>query len=319
MMVQASHHQDHLGSKEGLGSNSTLKSGTTASSEGNIELDECDLGWSEHIGAGHTCDVFKGTFRGQEVAIKHFKYGFGGGQFMSESLVREVSVMCLITHPNIVMLHGVITRSCPAKIVMEFCSGGTLFELVHRRKDLKPTFSQVILMCLHIARAMHYLHTLDPVVIHRDLKSLNILLDQPLEGPRDQPLLKVADFGLARILDTNEGDSLTLGVGTNQWMAPEVMTGSSYDGKVDVYSFAVVTYEMTCQKIPFLHETPEALRRLIVAGERPDLSIMPGHYPKAMRELVSDCWATAPSERPAFQDIVETARVMWEGRGIVSL
>merc|ERR1712080_99106 len=100
-------------------------------------------------------------------------------------------------------------------------------------------------------------------VVHRDLKSLNLLLASKVEG-QDMPCTKISDFGLARPLPADAVMSsasesspveqslgmMTGGVGTYHWMAPEILTGRSYDERVDVYSYGVVLYELLCRRIP---------------------------------------------------------------------
>jgi serine/threonine protein kinase len=281
------------------------------------ELSTFELDWGEHIGAGHTCDVFRGHYSGKEVAIKQFRAN--KGNVHDESLAREIAVMCLVRHPNIVLLYGVITTEPPLQIIMEYCHGGSCFELLHQQRKIKPTWSQMLKMCLHVAVAMDYLHRFNPCIIHRDLKSLNILLDQPLIDARSAPITKVADFGLARMLDNQSAEPLTLGVGTNQWMAPEIVCGSRYDEKVDVYSFAMVLYEITCKKIPFLNEQPMELRRLVLAGKRPDLSHMASQCPGCIRELIQVCWAGNARKRPPFKEVCQVINSARTQSVIVSL
>ncbi|GMF36269.1 unnamed protein product [Phytophthora lilii] len=96
-------------------------------------------------------------------------------------------------------------------------------------------------IALHVAHALTYLHSLEPPVIHRDLKSRNILLNQMHEA-------KLTDFGISRErLDR----TMTAGVGTSLWMAPEVMTGEKYDDKADMFSFGVVLSELDVHTLPY--------------------------------------------------------------------
>lgn len=275
-----------------------------------------DLEFLEHVGAGHTCEVYRGKCRGTEVAIKQLimpKHKM----VTEETLAREVAIMVLVRHPNIVTFFGIVTQVSPLWIIMEYCAGGTAFELLHRTREVEPTWGQMLKMCLHVAVAMVYLHKFTPCIIHRDLKSLNILLDQPVTGPRDTVLAKVADFGLARVMDTAE--PLTLGVGTNKWMAPEMLASHPYDEKVDVYSFAMVLYEITCRKIPFAKCDPMELKRLVLGGARPDLSEMAAECPENMRELITSCWASNPKDRPTFANIVNIINGMGTQTVVVSL
>ncbi|ETL25821.1 TKL protein kinase [Phytophthora nicotianae] len=100
-------------------------------------------------------------------------------------------------------------------------------------------------IALHIAHALTYLHSLSPVVIHRDLKSRNILLTTDLDA-------KLTDFGVSR---ERADHTMTAGVGTSLWMAPEVLMGERYDDKADIFSFGVVLSELDLQVLPYAHAT----------------------------------------------------------------
>lgn len=302
-----------VGSKGCFESAGSLDSTASLCPELNIQ----ELEWLEPVGSGHTCEVFRGMYRDTQVAIKHLVAVGGSAGIKDESLAREIAIMCLVRHPNIVSLHGVVIAQSPLKIVMEYCTGGSLFELLHQQTGFQPTWSQKLKMSLHVAGAMNYLHHFDPCIIHRDLKSLNILVEHRITGPLDVPCMKVADFGLARMLDSAE--PLTLGVGTNRWMAPEILCTQTYDEKVDVYSYAMVLYELTCRKVPFQGTEACDIKQLVLAGARPDLADMSSECPSNMRELIDVCWAGKPRRRPTFEDIVETMRNMSNQSVVVSL
>merc|ERR1719456_1750376 len=106
---------------------------------------------------------------------------------------------------------------------------------------------------------MDYLHKHRPMIIHRDLKSLNLLLQETVGSPSDTPTVKVSDFGLAKMRDEDAEGSwgkMTATAGTFHWMAPEVHTGK-YDEKADVYSFAMVLFEIAGREVPFEELEPE--------------------------------------------------------------
>merc|ERR1719198_501572 len=94
------------------------------------------------------------------------------------------------------------------------------------------------------------------MIIHRDLKSLNLLLLKRVERQQDVPVVKVSDFGLSRMQDSAydfdwKKITMTNAAGTFHWMAPEVFTGTRYDEKVDVYSYAMLLFEVICREMPF--------------------------------------------------------------------
>uniref|UniRef100_A0A7S2PV19 Protein kinase domain-containing protein n=1 Tax=Zooxanthella nutricula TaxID=1333877 RepID=A0A7S2PV19_9DINO len=165
-------------------------------------------------------------------------------------------------------------------------------------------------MCLDIAGAMNYLHSFTPQIIHRDLKSLNLLLAQAVTRTADMPLVKVSDFGLARMKDADPGsewDKMTKEAGTCHWMAPEVPTGR-YTEKVDIFSYAMVLFEIMCREIPFEEVEGKDAVRLVVSGERPDMEAVPPDRPQKLEDLMVACWAQRPQDRPSFAEISDVLK-----------
>ena len=110
---------------------------------------------------------------------------------------REINTLVQLKHVNLVRFEG----ACVDKnlcIITEFCSGRTLFELLHQQRHIKLSRQQKFKLIRDMSYAMLYLHTTNPPVIHRDLKSLNLLLLNEIKGPNDLPMLKITDFGLAK-------------------------------------------------------------------------------------------------------------------------
>merc|ERR1719379_2672018 len=163
---------------------------------------------------------------------------------------------------------GVSSIQRPFRIITEFCSGGCCFELLHNMEDIELSWRQKTKMCRDVAQAMQYLHSFNPQIVHRDLKSLNLLLQTPVICEEDVPVVKVSDFGLSRMKDqTDEWGKMTNAAGTCHWMAPEVFMGTSYDEKVDIYSYAMILFEIICREIPFEEEEPASVGRLVVNGQ----------------------------------------------------
>merc|ERR1712130_675889 len=146
----------------------------------------------------------------------------------------------------------------------------------------------------------------NPQIIHRDLKSLNLLLAARVSTSIDVPLVKVADFGFARFMEADtEWEKMTQSVGTRHWQAPEISSGV-YDERVDVYSFAMVLFEIVCRQVPFHSVPPEMVPQIVAYGTRPDLSLVPLACPKELVNLMKVCWSPDASERPSFTKICET-------------
>jgi mitogen-activated protein kinase kinase kinase 9 len=110
-------------------------------------------------------------------------------------------------------------------------------------------------MALDIAKGMFFMHSLKPPLLHRDLKSLNLLLSEKVEGPNDYVNVKIADFGLARRMGA-EGMMMTGRAGTFNWMAPETHDGLDYNEKADVYSYGIVIWEILAREPPFGNLAP---------------------------------------------------------------
>lgn len=275
------------------------------------EVNPADIELFELVGSGCTAEVYRGSLHGQEVAVKQIDMKcFNKSQISvkeQRAFDREVAIMPKINHENLVRFLGVASLQIPFRIITEFCAGGCCFELIHQQPDIELEWAQQYKMCTDVASAMYYLHKFNPQIIHRDLKSLNLLLARPVTNGKDVPLVKVSDFGLSRMKDSapdSEWGKMTIAAGTCHWMAPEVFTGSTYDEKVDVYSYGMILFEIVCREIPFEDEEAAAVGRLTVQGERPDLEAVPPDCPEGLQNLMISCWDHEPSKRPPFDEIV---------------
>lgn len=273
------------------------------------EVDPAELQLLEKVGTGCTAEVFRGLWNGQQVAIKQIDWNKSRmGVKEQRAFDREVQIMPKINHCNLVKMLGVASQQRPFRIITEFCAGGCCFELLHNCDHIELSWTQKLKMCVDVGSAMQYLHHFNPQIIHRDLKSLNLLLSTPILSELDVPFVKVSDFGLSRMKDRapeSDWGKMTMAAGTCHWMAPEVFTGTCYDEKVDVYSYAMILFEILCREIPFEEEEPANVGRLTVQGERPDLEAVPPDCPELLRDLMIGCWAHDPRKRPHFDEIME--------------
>lgn len=199
---------------------------------------------------------------------------------------------------------GAVTQHAPLRLVAEFCEGGTVFDLVHNRPDVDLTMKQKLKILTDLAKGLNYLHAAKPPIIHRDVKSLNVLLSERVEDEFDMPIGKLADFGMGKIKATATQD-MTANAGTYHWMAPEALGGKTYDEKVDCYSFAIVMYEVLFRRIPFLETKLDAMGIAIAVskGKRPE--IPPDVVAPELVKLMMDAWAQNPAERPPMGVILE--------------
>lgn len=149
-----------------------------------------------------------------------------------------------------------------------------------------------------IAAGMAYLHSHN--IIHRDLKPDNILIDKHL-------FPKICDFGLSKILSNTSNENNSIGrymKGTFAYMAPEVFKGI-YTKACDVYSFAVIAYEIIVNEEIYKDMTPGQVSYRVSKGERPTFKY---DIPNCYRKLIEDCWSQKPEERPTFDEIVKNLK-----------
>ena len=248
-----------------------------------------DLKEIEQIGEGASSIVYRGTFRGEkEVAIKKLKYEKLKGSKL-RVFQREVSILATAEHPCLLHLVGA-TDTPPFCIVTEWLDGGSLYQLLHKSVQLSP--SHKTLIAFDIARGMQFLHSRQ--VLHRDLKSPNVLLDNNMRA-------KICDFGYSRVADST--DVMTKNVGTPHWMAPELLdSNSGYDMKVDVYSYGIVLWEILTRSVPYRGlESAQIIARVLTTDLRPP---MPEGAPPEIAMLIRQCWDRDPRARPTFTDIL---------------
>jgi len=251
--------------------------------------------------------VYSGQWSGHKVAIKQLNSQSRKHSLKDQvAFTREVAIMSKVDHFNLVQFYGVsFNAHHPCCIITAFCEGGTLYDLLHN-SVVDLVWAQQLKMCFDIANAMNYLHKFTPQIIHRDLKSMNCLLIEQVGSVEHPPNVQVADFGLSRMkpADTN-WEQMTKGAGTNLWMAPEVPSGK-YNETADIYSYAMILFEITCREIPFEDEVPDMVPHLIMEGKRPDLEAIPPDCPAQLQDLMESCWDHDPDKRPRFDAVLES-------------
>lgn len=274
-----------------------------------FEYDHEDLDYQDQIGEGSTATVFKAFMQGSigrvQVAVKEIHAKGQIDMATLQAVQRELFVLSRVDHDNILRFIGMVSSRLPVCLILEYCAGGSLFELLHNCWHIELSWKQKLKMIADTASALDYLHNFDPPILHRDLKSLNLMLLDEVQDQNTEPIIKLSDFGFARVM---EESSMTQCVGTKHWMAPEVLTSTEYTQKADVFSFAMVTYEVVCRHVPFETFDPTTVARVLSRGDRP--FNMPGNdwpeqAPLGMKELVERCWAQDPNDRPHFSVIVQ--------------
>ncbi|KAF6150362.1 hypothetical protein GIB67_034061 [Kingdonia uniflora] len=283
--------------------------GQVVSSKSNTDLsldvEDLDIPWSElllkeKIGAGSFGTVHRADWHGSDVAVKILMEQDFHVVRLNEFL-REVALMKRLRHPNIVLFMGAVTQPPNLSIVTEYLSRGSLYRLLHKsgaREILDER--RRLSMAYDVAKGMNYLHRRNPPIVHRDLKSPNLLVDKKYT-------VKVCDFGLSR-LKANTFLSSKSAAGTPEWMAPEVLRDEPSDEKSDVYSFGVILWELVTLQQPWSNLTP--MQVVAAVGFKKLRPEIPSTTNPQVASLIEICWANETWKRPSFSDIMESLKPM---------
>lgn len=254
-----------------------------------VDIDDFDK--IKQIGSGVSANVYYGKCKKNdiEVAIKEFKFQRLNGSKL-QSFQREVAVLATLQHPALLKLIGA-TDKIPFCIILEWMPNKSLYHDLHINHHLNQTGKSIA--AYDIARGMKFLHSNQ--IVHRDLKSLNILLDK-------NNRIRICDFGFSR--HASEDSLMSQNIGTPHWMAPEILsTSTNYTSKVDVYAFGVVLWELATSQVPYSGlEASQIIAQVLANDIRPEI---PSDLNPGMKKLITQCWDRNPDNRPTFHEIVE--------------
>lgn len=236
----------------------------------------------------------------------------GPSQEALAALEREASIMASLRHPNCIQYLGACLQ--PPALIMEYCSRRSIDTiLAAANQDVKLArqldWVHLLSMASDAAKGMLYLHTRHPPIIHRDLKSPNLLVDALWH-------VKVSDFNLSRAIERDVVVS-SLQITNPRWLAPEVVRGGQAGMAADVYSFGVVLWELMTWDLPWGHDTnPFSIINSIASGNTlpmPSIdSLKAGPLPcyDAYVALMQQCWAADPAARPSMNHVAQELRGM---------
>lgn len=245
-----------------------------------ITLDELEL--HDKLAAGAMGTITGGYYRGKPVAVKTLH---DRSPEALASVEAELLVHASLKHPCIVELIGANLVTGPGCcIVMERCEC-SLFEQLHRRSN-ELSRRELMRLAIQIAEGMQHLHTRRPPVVHRDLKSHNVLLDTNGSA-------KLCDFGLVNTREVTAG--------TPNYMAPELFLSKPNSSSVDVFAFGVLLNEMWAREVPWDGYLPFDIKEKVVAGERPPT---PKAMPLQCESLLKKLWHKSSSLRPTFAEAI---------------
>merc|ERR1712137_64171 len=233
--------------------------------------------------------IYEATWRGTKIAVKKLPTTMTDKQLAE--FYDEAALMKTLRHPNILQYLGISQSGREVCICMEFMPLGSLYHLLHLPSS-SYSRHRAKSICLDTVRGMNYLHQQQPPIIHRDLKSHNLLVDRHWQ-------VKVCDFGLSRI--TAQNQTMTA-CGTPSWTAPEVLRNERYTTKADVYGFGVVVWELFSRSDPFPGMPPfQIVFAVGTQNLRPALGV---DWPRPWVDLITRCWNEDPNARPTFEQLI---------------
>ncbi|XP_028035333.1 tyrosine-protein kinase Abl isoform X2 [Bombyx mandarina] len=271
------------------------------------EIDRTDIVMKHKLGGGQYGDVYEAAWkRGNiTVAVKTLK----DDTMALKDFLEEASIMKEMRHPNLVQLLGVCTREPPFYIITEFMSRGNLLEYLRAgARECVPGAVVLMYMATQIASGMSYLESRS--FIHRDLAARNCLVGE-------NHLVKVADFGLARLM---RDDTYTAHAGAKfpiKWTAPEGLAYNTFSTKSDVWAFGILLWEIaTYGMSPYPGVDLADVYHMLEKGYR--MECPPG-CPAPVYELMRGCWQWSPSERPSFREIHHALEHMFQDNSITDV
>lgn len=274
-----------------------------------ITMDQLQL--KERIGSGSFGEIYRAIYQGTPVAVKKLLNQNASNQLIY-NLQKECLILLHLRHPNVIMFMGACFDSGNLCIVTDYCANGSLAAYIDNKAN---HFDWRLRMRIarETAQGMNYLHNRNPKIIHCDLKPSNLLLDHSMTT-------KICDFGMSKVKLGNKTMTHTGGA-TLAYTAPEVLRGADllalllfaplltlfstaekYTEKIDVYSYAMILYEIYERQRPNGSLGGMQYISMVVKEDyRPNLS---ANIPAIYAELIRKCWARDPEERPSFEQIL---------------
>jgi len=270
------------------------------------KIEYSELDFIEHLGSGEFGSVCRGKYRKQEVAIKQlFWDNTMQPEIVLKDLAKEIESFRHLRHKRLVHFIGAVLEIPHPCLVTEYMPGGSLHHLLHVRRLLLP-LGHGLNMCMQLAEGVAYLHSQNPVVVHRDLKSQNVVLDMNLN-------LKLCDFGLTESMERTHITKRNNG-GSPRYMAPELFDcRTKITEKVDIWAMGCIFIEIFGGTLPYdgINTLAELTREMLVHKRGPAL---PPTIPEPLKRIIRGCHnfdhRLRPTSQQGFDQLREGKKLM---------
>ncbi|KLL02570.1 MAG: hypothetical protein MRERC_1c192 [Mycoplasmataceae bacterium RC_NB112A] len=249
----------------------------------------------DEIGSGGFGKVYHGKWKFQDVAVKKLNLS----PHIKKDVEREISnLKNLRNNKYIIQYYGTHSDNQEFLIIMEYAENGTLTKFINDNKNKEQDWKLSNEFIKQIVLGLTFIHHEN--IIHRDLKSMNILLTNNYHQ------VKISDFGLSRTKNISSSQTKDI-KGTLQWMAPELLRDKNYSEQSDIYALGMVIWEIAAKcTMPFKCIDYSILAYHIISGKK---ETIPSDTPRNIQNIIRQCWKDNPAERIALANILEKIRV----------